>query len=95
VRTEQQIIDDLAPILRNFQGREYSGQIGPNTLFFSDLGFASIDAIVLGETLETHYGQKIPFNKFLAEIGQQDVQDIEVGQLASFLSKHVDCLSSE
>ena len=36
----------------NFHGREYSGPIGPETRFFADLGLASIDAVVLGETLQ-------------------------------------------
>ena len=41
--------------------------------------------MVLGETLEAMYKQKIPFNKFLITLRQQQVQDIEVGRLAEFL----------
>jgi acyl carrier protein len=87
MRSETEIIDDLAAILRCFRGREYSEPIGPETLFFADLGFASIDAVVLGETLENHYGQSIPFGKFLAEVGKEGVRDIEVGRLARFLNQ--------
>jgi acyl carrier protein len=89
MRTQQQIVDELAEILRNFQGREYSEEIGPQTLFFGDLGFVSIDAVVLGETLESFYQQEIPFNLFLTEAGRQPVTDIEVGQLAEFLHRHL------
>ncbi len=54
---------DLEGILRNFHGREYSGPIGEETRFFADLGLASIDAVVLGEMLESHYGRKLPYSK--------------------------------
>ncbi len=84
-KTADEILGDLRTLLSDFQGREYSGEIGPSTLFFEDLGFASIDAVVLGETLETMYQRKIPFNKFLITLRQQQVQDIEVGRLAEFL----------
>ena len=57
----QMILDDLAVILGNFHGREYSGRIDADTMFFADLGLASIDAVVLGEMLETKYGRKLPF----------------------------------
>lgn len=87
--SEDDLISDLAGILRNFQDREYSGEIAARTLFFGDLGFVSIDAVVLGETLENHYGQEFPFNELLAEVGQSEAQDIEVGQLAVFLSKNM------
>jgi acyl carrier protein len=84
-KTQSEIIDDLAEILRNFEDREYSGPIGPETRFFGDLGFASIDAVILGEKLETYYGQKIAFNRFIAETMQSGAEDLEVGRLAAFL----------
>lgn len=89
VRTEAQIIQELAEILRDFQGREYSDDIGPRTLFFGELGFASIDAVVLGEMLEERYGQKFPYGEFLASMRDSRVQDIELGQLAAFLHRNL------
>jgi len=88
-RTPEQIQDDLTGILRNFNGREYSGDIGPKTLFFGDLGLVSIDAIVLAETLEQFYARKLPFNQFLASVGQQGARDIEVGELVYFLQQQL------
>jgi acyl carrier protein len=88
-RTKEQIMDDVAGILRNFHGREYSGDIGPNTCFFGDLGFASIDAVVLGETLEEHYGRKLPFHLFMADLGRRAVRDIPLGELVAFLHQHL------
>jgi acyl carrier protein len=87
--SREQILNDLADILRDFHGREYSGPIGPQTRFFGDLGLASIDAVVLGETIEERYGRKIPFHEFMAELGQRAVRDIELGDLAGFLHKHL------
>ena len=42
--TSDAILADLAAILSNFNGREYSGVIDRETLFFGELGMASIDA---------------------------------------------------
>ena len=52
MKTQADVLQDLEEILRNFQGREYSGEITADTSFFGDLGLASIDAVVLGETLQ-------------------------------------------
>jgi acyl carrier protein len=91
VRTDSPgaILDEVAAILRNFHGREYSGPIGRETRFFADLGLASIDAVVLGETLESHFGRRIPFGELMAELGQRPDRDIRLGELADFLHRHV------
>jgi acyl carrier protein len=86
---ENQVMQDLANILRDFHGRTYDAPIGPRTRFFADLGLASIDAVVLGETIEEHYGRKIAFNDFMADLGRRAVRDIELGELAAFLSKEL------
>ena len=88
-RTREQILTDLAGLLSNFHGKEYSGDIGPETLFFGDLGLVSIDAVVLGETLEKFYGRKFPFQQFLSDLGTQGARDIELGKLAEFLQRHL------
>ena len=84
------VMVQLAELLSNFQGREYSDEITSETMFFGDLGFVSIDAIVLGETLEQQYGCPIPFQRFLGQLAEENVQDIAVGRLAQFLNE---CLS--
>lgn len=84
--TSTEILSDLSNLLSDFQGREYSGEITGETMFFGDLGFVSIDAIVLGEELEKHFGQSIPFQRFLSELADEKVQDIAVGRLADFLA---------
>ncbi len=88
-RTREQIFEDLAGMVRNFQGREYSGDISPQTRFYGDLGMVSIDAVVLREMLEQHYGQKFPFHLFLTELSQRGAEDLELGDLAGFLHQHL------
>ncbi len=83
------ILADLAEILSEFQGREYSGPITPETRFFDDLGLASIDAVVLGEQLQEHYGQSLPFADLLAELGRREDRDLSVGELVVFLQKNL------
>jgi acyl carrier protein len=75
--------------LRNFEGREYYGEIGRHTRFFDDLGCASIDAVVLGEQLEEHFGQKLPFNDLLLDLGNRGATDLEIGELAQFVHRHL------
>ncbi len=87
--SESEILDDLARVLADFQGREYSGPIGPETRFFADLGLASIDAVVLGETLQDHYGRPLPFGDLMAELGRREDRDLRLGELASFLARHL------
>lgn len=87
--SQQQILTDVIELVRNFPGREYSGHIGRETLFFGELGFVSIDAVVLGEMLEEHFGQKLPYARFLQDLSAQNAQDLEVGQLVDFLEANV------
>jgi acyl carrier protein len=83
--SRQSILADLAAILANFNGRGYSGTIGPETRFFADLGLASIDAVVLGETLAEHYGRPLPFGEVMADLGRRTERDMSVGEVADFL----------
>jgi acyl carrier protein len=88
-RSPEAILEDLAGILRDFHGREYSGAIDRDTRFFADLGLASIDAVLLGETLEQRYGRKLPFNELLADLGRRQAEDLALGELADFLHLHL------
>ena len=87
--TRSEILADLARILGDFHGREYSGAIEPETRFFADLGLASIDAVVLGETLQTHYGRPLPFGDLMADLGQRTDRDLKIGELIEFLHRHL------
>jgi len=84
------ILRDLDEIVRQtFPDRDYSDPVGLQTCFFADLGMASIDAIVLAERMEQHYGRKLPFNTFLAQLRQRGATDFELGELVAFLEQHL------
>ncbi len=85
--TEPEILNDVARILADFQGREYLGTIDRETRFFADLGLASIDAVVLGEMLQDHYGRPLPFGELMGEIGRREDRDLTIGELTAFLSR--------
>ena len=61
------------------------GPIDRETRFFADLGLASIDAVVLGEMLQEHYGRPLPFGELMAELGRREDRDLtRSGELAGF-----------
>ena len=91
----EQVLEDLADLLRNFPGREYSDQIHRETLFFADMGFRSIDAVVLGEMLEERFAKGLPFQELLTQAAQSGAQDISVGQIVDFLTRHLNAAAQE
>jgi len=86
--TPDAIMNDLAAGLRNFHGREYYGTIDRDTLFFADLGLASIDAVVLAERLEQWYGRKLPFHELLGNLKARGMDDLPLGEIADFVAAH-------
>ena len=87
--SEREVLADLARILSDFEGREYSGAIDRETRFFADLGLASIDAVVLGEKLQEHYGRPLPFGELMADLGRAEDRDLSIGRLADFLVRRL------
>lgn len=66
---------------------DYGGEINGETLLFSDLGFQSLDAVVLGNTLQERFGQPIPFADLLVDIGQRPVNDVTVDEWVDFTTR--------
>jgi len=87
--TSEQISTDVVNLLQNFPGREYPEEVTADTRFFGDLGFRSIDAVVLGEMLEKHFGGSLPFHELLADVTASGEQDLRVGQIVAFLERHL------
>ena len=88
--SDEAILADLVGILKGMTDWEYSGPISRETRFFSDLQMESIDAVVFGETIETHYRRRLPFTEFLTELGKREQQDLRLGDLVDFLRCHLD-----
>jgi acyl carrier protein len=88
VRTDEQFLSDLGDVMRRaFPDREYSGAVGLQTRLFADLGLASIDAVVLAEHIERHYGRRLPFGPFLAGLRAKGADDLTLGELVAFLQR--------
>jgi len=84
-----EILDVVSTVLARDLGMQSSSAIDLHTRFFADLGLASIDAVVLGERLQEHYGRPLPFNELMAEIGRRTDRDLSIGELVAFLAAHL------
>src|SRR4051794_4135708 len=76
------VLDLLHQLARDW---EYSGEIAPDTLLFADLGFESIDAVVLASFVQERYGRPFPFPQLLAEMGAKQVKDLRISELVEFI----------
>jgi acyl carrier protein len=89
-RTTDIIYRELGQVMAStFPDRDISVSVGPKTRVFGDLGMASIDLVVLGERLEQFYGQRLPFGPFLADLRNRGADDLEMGDLVTFLLRHI------
>jgi acyl carrier protein len=71
---------------------EYSGELTAETFLFADLGFESIDAVVLASFVQEHYRRQFPFPQLLAELGRREVKDLRIGELVDFIHHHLDAV---
>ena len=86
---DAEIYADLGRLLGALRGQDFTATIAPETRFFGDLGLASIDAVVLGEALQRHYGRSLPFADLMAELGSRADRDLTLGELVAFLRRNL------
>lgn len=89
-RSPEAILADLVAIMREMTDWEYPAEITRETRFFADLGFESIDAVVFGEAIETHYRRRFPYAEFLQGLAERDQRDLKLGEFVDFLRPHLD-----
>ena len=90
-RSRQVILADLLELLLQLAGDwEYGGEITENTRLIADIGFESLDVVVLGTVVQEHFKQILPFSEFFVELGQRDLQDVTVGEWVDFIATHLD-----
>jgi acyl carrier protein len=89
VPSRTEILDVISTVLARDLGLQASSAIDEHTRFFADLGLASIDAVVLGERLQEHYGRPLPFNELMAEMGRRTQRDLSIGELVAFLAANL------
>ncbi len=89
VPTRAEIVGEVAALLSQNLGVPSSTRIDEETRFFTDLGLASIDAVVLSEAIQEHYGRPLPFGDLMAEIGRRTDRDLSIGELVTFISRNL------
>ena len=62
--------------------------IEPNSRLFGELGFQSLDAVILATAIQEHYRCQMPFASLLADIGREQ-RDLSVAELVEFVAGHV------
>ena len=88
--TQDVILADVLHLLNQLaRDWEYSGEITPDTLLFGDLGFESIDAVILASFVQEHYGRPFPFPQLLADIGHRESKDLRISELVAFIHQHL------
>jgi len=70
------------------QDWDYPDPVRPESRLFTELGFESLDAVVLCTAIQEHYQTPMPFAELLAEIGQQQ-RDLSIDELADFVNTHL------
>lgn len=72
---------------------DYDEPITEDTYLVADLGFESLDVVILGTKMQDHYGHVLPFNDLFAEIGQREIKDLTLGEWVSFIDRHLPAAS--
>ena len=82
---------DMVMLLRQLSDDwEYDGDIVDSTRLLADLGFESLDVVVLATVVQEHFEQVLPFPEFFADIGQRSVRDVTVGEWVTFVGEHLE-----
>jgi acyl carrier protein len=87
--TREQIQDYILTTLQELcQDWDYSRPVGPDSRLFTELGLESLDAVVLGTTIQEHFQKPLPFAELLAEIGREQ-RDLTIRELVEFVDQHL------
>ena len=87
--SRQEILDYLLNKMGELtQDWDYPDPVRPESKLFTELGFESLDAVVLCTAIQEHYQTPMPFAELLAEIGQQQ-RDLSINELTDFVNTHL------
>lgn len=89
--TDDQILADVRSLLTEIIGEEYALglDIGMSTTFDADLQLESIEFVKLATMLTERYGDHVDFVAFLADKELDEIIEMTVGELVSYIA---DCL---
>jgi len=74
-------------LIREIVGEDWVWEtpIEPETSFASDLGFKSIEVVILAEKLHEQYGENLDFIGWISEMELDEIMNLRVGQLVEFI----------
>lgn len=81
------VLADLTGMLRVML-EEYGledAEIGRDTTFHDDLEMESIDLVSLSGSLREHYGDRVNFAEFIADLELDEIIALRVGQLVDYI----------
>jgi acyl carrier protein len=88
--SRDEIMADVLDLLKKLADDwEYTGDITPQTRFFTDMGLRSLDVVVLGTAIQERYRQTFPFVQLFAQVGKRAVPDMPVGEWVDFINEHM------
>lgn len=90
MKTRAEIRADMFQLLQEMlEDMDYEGDLTEATTFLDELGFESLDIVIMANTLQERYGQTFPFAEYFAEIGERESRDVTVGEWIDFLHEHL------
>jgi acyl carrier protein len=78
---QEYILNKLVELSKDWDDQN---EIGPGSLIFTELGYESLDAVVLGVAIQEHFGRQMPFAELFAELGKHQ-RDLSVSELVDFV----------
>ena len=90
---EARVLVEMTGMLRDVIGEEYvtDMEITLDTSFNEDLELESIEFVTLADSMRERYGDTVDFVGFLAEMDVDQVINMRVGEVVSFIT---DCLTT-
>lgn len=86
--THDQILAEIRAMLTEIIGAEYALglDIGMHSSFDADLELESIEFVKLSAMLNDHYGDRVDFVAFLAGKTLNEIIDMTVGEVVTYLA---------
>jgi acyl carrier protein len=90
---EARVLAEMTDMLREVIGEEYvvDMEITLDTSFNEDLELESIEFVTLADSMRDRYGDAVDFVGFLAEMDVDQVINMRVGEVVTFIT---DCLTT-
>jgi acyl carrier protein len=85
------ILNEVVQILVDVIGEDFllEVEVGSDTTFTDDLALESIEFVALGDALQRHYGGRVDFAAFVADMDLDEIMAMTVGDLVSHIESRL------